>query len=87
MHPSDIRTDCKKRTPTIVISITSSNSTDSYRGLVVSTLSEAEFFAEAGFDDILYGYPLMAHHMERNYNLAKVRSSPNAMKTPNSVNS
>jgi D-serine deaminase-like pyridoxal phosphate-dependent protein len=33
-------------------------------------LSEAEFFAEAGFDDILYGYPLMEHHMERNYVLA-----------------
>ena len=36
----------------------------------MSTLSEAEFFAEAGFDDILYGYPLMEHHMERNYVLA-----------------
>jgi D-serine deaminase-like pyridoxal phosphate-dependent protein len=36
----------------------------------VSTLSEAEFFAEAGFDDILYGYPLMEHHMERNFVLA-----------------
>ncbi len=42
-----------------------------FRGLVVSTLSEAEFFAEAGFEDILYGYPLMEHHMERNFNLTK----------------
>ena len=41
------------------------------RGLVVSTLAEAEFFAEAGFEDILYGYPLMEHHMARNFNLAQ----------------
>ncbi|XP_061853151.1 D-serine dehydratase-like [Colius striatus] len=30
----------------------------SRRGLVVSTLAEARFFAAGGFDDILYGFPL-----------------------------
>ncbi|XP_045614282.2 D-serine dehydratase isoform X1 [Procambarus clarkii] len=34
-------------------------------GLVTSTLEEAEFFARHGFDDILYGYPLISHHMPR----------------------
>jgi D-serine deaminase-like pyridoxal phosphate-dependent protein len=33
-------------------------------------LAEAEFFAGAGFEDILYGYPLMEQHMERNLKLA-----------------
>ena len=28
-------------------------------------------YAKAGFDDICYGYPLMEHHMERNYEMAK----------------
>ncbi|KAJ7322075.1 hypothetical protein JRQ81_018362 [Phrynocephalus forsythii] len=28
------------------------------RGIVVSTLAEARFFADGGFDDILYAYPL-----------------------------
>ncbi|NXT21608.1 DSD1 dehydratase, partial [Syrrhaptes paradoxus] len=28
------------------------------RGIVVSTLAEARFFAAGGFDDILYAYPL-----------------------------
>lgn len=35
------------------------------RCLVVSTLTEAEMYAEAGFDDILYGYPLLPGHMDR----------------------
>ncbi|NWU92544.1 DSD1 dehydratase, partial [Upupa epops] len=30
----------------------------SCRGIVVSTLAEAQFFAAGGFDDILYAYPL-----------------------------
>lgn len=28
-------------------------------------------FADNGFDDILYGYPLSKHHMDRNYALAE----------------
>jgi len=28
------------------------------RCIVVSTLAEAEFFADGGFDDITYGYPI-----------------------------
>ncbi|XP_025945508.1 uncharacterized protein LOC112977401 [Apteryx rowi] len=34
------------------------------RGIVVSTLAEARFFAAAGFDDILYAYPLPAGRLE-----------------------
>ena len=30
------------------------------RRVVVSTLSEAEFYAEGGYDDIAYAYPLTA---------------------------
>ena len=29
------------------------------------------FIGLAGFEDILYGYPLMEHHMERNFELTK----------------
>ena len=28
-------------------------------------------YADAGFDDILYGYPLLESHMERNFMLAE----------------
>ncbi len=36
------------------------------RSLVVSTLVEAEMFADSGhFQDILYGYPLTADKIER----------------------
>lgn len=35
------------------------------RCIVVSTLAEAEFYANAGFDDILYGYPLSPNKLER----------------------
>ncbi|KAG7163256.1 D-serine dehydratase-like [Homarus americanus] len=38
---------------------------ESKSGLVTSTLEEAEFYARHGFDDILYGYPLIPHHMPR----------------------
>merc|ERR1711953_1011168 len=41
------------------------------RCIVVSTLTEAEMYAEAGFDDILYGYPLLPGHMPRNYQLCQ----------------
>ncbi|NWH79955.1 DSD1 dehydratase, partial [Piaya cayana] len=34
------------------------------RGIVVSTLAEARFFAAGGFDDILYAYPLPASRLE-----------------------
>ena len=37
---------------------------------MVSTLNEAEMYADNGFDDILYGYPLSEHHMQRNFQLA-----------------
>ncbi|XP_066984003.1 D-serine dehydratase-like [Macrobrachium rosenbergii] len=33
--------------------------------LVTSTLDESEFYADHGFDDILYGYPLIPFHMPR----------------------
>lgn len=39
-------------------------------GLVTSTFRESEMFADAGFDDILYAYPLIEAHMERNLKLA-----------------
>ena len=42
-----------------------------FRCIVVSTLTEAEMYAEAGFDDILYGYPLLPGHMPRNYQLCQ----------------
>ncbi len=35
------------------------------RGIVVSTVKEAEFFAEAGFDDILYAYPFTKDKVPR----------------------
>ena len=38
---------------------------------MVSTLIEAEMYADAGFDDILYGYPLLAVDMKRNFKLAE----------------
>ncbi|XP_074754305.1 D-serine dehydratase-like isoform X1 [Athene noctua] len=34
------------------------------RGIVVSTLAEAHFFAAGGFDDILYAYPLPGGRLE-----------------------
>lgn len=34
--------------------------------LIVSTLNEDELYANAGFEDILYGYPLLKSHMKRN---------------------
>ena len=46
-------------------------SNKSFRCIVVSTLTEAEMYAEAGFDDILYGYPLLSGHMPRNYQLCQ----------------
>ena len=39
--------------------------------LVTSTFPESEMYADAGFDDILYGYPLMQSHMKRNYVLTE----------------
>ncbi|KAK3860700.1 hypothetical protein Pcinc_033267 [Petrolisthes cinctipes] len=41
----------------------------SKRGLVTSTLLEAEFYADHGFDDILYGYPFIPHHLPRVHTL------------------
>ena len=35
------------------------------RRIVTSTLVECEMYAQAGFDDILYGFPLLQCHMER----------------------
>ena len=39
--------------------------------IVVSTLTEAEMYANNGFDDILYGYPLLEQHMSRNFELTR----------------
>ncbi|XP_041374631.1 D-threo-3-hydroxyaspartate dehydratase-like [Gigantopelta aegis] len=41
--------------------------------IVVSTLKEAEFYATNGFDDILYGCPITAHHIPRCTKLAVSR--------------
>jgi len=43
----------------------------SKRCIVVSTLTEAEMYANNGFDDILYGYPLLEQHMSRNFELTR----------------
>ena len=45
----------------------------------MSTLTEAEMYAGAGFDDILYGYPLLEQHMPRNHNLCKMLDSYHVM--------
>ncbi|XP_074878529.1 D-serine dehydratase-like isoform X2 [Buteo buteo] len=41
------------------------------RGIVVSTLAEARFFAAGGFDDILYAYPLPGGRLEECATLAQ----------------
>ena len=41
----------------------------SFRSLVCSTQAECEMYAEAGFEDILYGQVLLESHMERNFAL------------------
>ena len=41
------------------------------RCIVVSTLNEAELYSNNGFDDILYGYPLLEQHMARNFELTR----------------
>ena len=61
------------------MSIRNSTIDKNSRGLVVSTLEEAEFYAKHGFDDILYGYPLLEHHMERNYSLTELLHSYHVM--------
>lgn len=38
---------------------------------MTSTFPETEMFASAGFDDLLYGYPLIEDHMKRNYDLTQ----------------
>ena len=37
----------------------------SKRCIVVSTVKEAEFYADAGFDDILHGVPIVEGKIER----------------------
>ncbi|PNF15335.1 D-serine dehydratase [Cryptotermes secundus] len=39
------------------------------RCIVTSTLHEAEMYANNGFEDILYGYPLIPFHLQRCYDL------------------
>ncbi|TRY73948.1 hypothetical protein TCAL_15709 [Tigriopus californicus] len=51
------------------------------RGLVTSTLVESEMYANAGFDDILYGYPILSTHMQRNLKLAQKLESYHLMVT------
>jgi len=41
------------------------------RKIVTSTLVECEMYADAGFDDILYGFPLIQSHFERVYRLTE----------------
>ena len=41
------------------------------RGVVTSTFAESFMLAEAGFDDILFGYPLSESHMTRNFELRR----------------
>ncbi|KAK4305914.1 hypothetical protein Pmani_022229 [Petrolisthes manimaculis] len=41
----------------------------SKHGLVTSTLQEAEFYTDHGFDDILYGHPFIPHHLPRVHTL------------------
>ncbi|XP_076033888.1 D-serine dehydratase-like [Oratosquilla oratoria] len=41
------------------------------RSIVTSTLDEAELFAKNHFDDILYGFPLIPHHLPRVFQLTK----------------
>ena len=58
------------------------------RGIVTSTLVEVivlssdlqstqyfqcEMYADAGFDDILYGFPFIPQHFDRVYSLSQVR--------------
>ena len=35
------------------------------RGIVVSTVKEAEFYADNGYDDILYAYPISGNKLKR----------------------
>ena len=49
------------------------------RCVVTSTLNECEMYADAGFDDILYGYPLIQSHMKRNYALTEKLSQYHVM--------
>ena len=39
------------------------------RKIVTSTLVECEMYADAGFEDILYGFPYIAAHQERAWKL------------------
>lgn len=41
------------------------------RSIEVSTLNEAEFYARSGYDDILYGYPIIKSKIERCKQLAE----------------
>ncbi|XP_063223800.1 D-serine dehydratase-like isoform X2 [Bacillus rossius redtenbacheri] len=40
------------------------------RKIVACTLNDAQFFSQHGFDDILYGFPLLAQHIPRCASLA-----------------
>ena len=59
MSPSNVNGTCK-----ILLLITVFHSegaklmTEETRGIVVSTLAEAEFYANKGYDDIMYAYPV-----------------------------
>ena len=39
--------------------------------MVTSTVPETNLLCAAGFDDVLYGYPLIEEHMDRNYLLVR----------------
>lgn len=38
---------------------------------MTSSFVESEMYADAGYDDILYGYPLIPSHMKKNYELTQ----------------
>ena len=44
---------------------------DHFGGITVSTLAEAEFFSQAGFDDITYAVPLAPGRIARSLTLAQ----------------
>ena len=46
------------------------------RGIVTSTIVECDMYADAGFDDILYGFPFVQSHFERVYSLTEVNIRP-----------
>jgi len=51
------------------------------RGIVTSTFVECDMYADAGFDDILYGFPFVPSHFEKVYDLTQKLSEFHLMVT------